>query len=228
MPSLSDPAAVRAAFSAAILRFDRTRPIALLGHNDADGLASLALLARAFAAAGWATRTRIVGRGESPWSAEMRDELAGESIGGLVIADLGVRPAHPRPDAPTIVIDHHVPQDMPEGAVVISGHGETPEPTTSMLAFWCAGALADAEPWVWLAALGLVGDMGDEAAFPEFARAKAFGVTAMRDAVALVNARSPHGFRRRVRGASSAAERGGAEGGHRRRLAGRRRAPRRA
>ena len=54
------------AFADAIREFDRTKPVWILGHNDADGLSATALFARAFGEAGWAVRTRIVGRGESP------------------------------------------------------------------------------------------------------------------------------------------------------------------
>ncbi len=71
---------------------------------------------------------------------------------------------------------------------MISGHGMDPIPTSSLLAFWCAGTLADAEPWLWLAAVGLIGDMAEEAGFAEMAAARRFGVTALRDAAALVNA----------------------------------------
>lgn len=175
-------------FAKAIQTFDRTRPVWILGHNDADGLSATALFARAFGAAGWVVRIRIVGRGESPWSDAMRTELADEPAGGVVIADLGVRDALPKPGVPTVVVDHHIPGISPDGATVISGHGQDPIPTSSLLAFWCAGALAEAEPWLWLAAMGLIGDMSDKAGFPEMEAARRFGVTALRDAVALVNA----------------------------------------
>ncbi len=177
-----------ATFARAIREFDRTRPVWILGHNDADGLSATALLARAFGQAGWTVRTRIIGRGESPWSDAMRTELADEPAGGVVITDLGVRDALPKPGVPTVVVDHHIPGHPPAGATVISGHGQDPIPTSSLLAFWCAGAMVDAEPWLWLAAVGLIGDMAEKAGFPEMEAARRFGVTALRDAAALVNA----------------------------------------
>ena len=182
-----DAAGVRERFAAVVARFDRSRPVWVLGHNDADGLSATALFARAFEAAGWTVRTRIVGRGESPWSAEMREELAGVEAGGIVVTDLGVRDGVLKPGVPAIVVDHHVPTGAPE-AEVITGYGLDPIPTSSLLAFWCAGALADPEPWLWLAAVGLIGDMADGAGFPEMAAARRYGITALRDAVSLVNA----------------------------------------
>ncbi len=185
---LSDASTVvRARFAAVVSRFDRTRPVWVLGHNDADGLSATALFTRAFTAAGWSVRTRIVGRGESPWSAEMREELAGVDAGGIVVTDLGVRDGAPKPGVPTVVVDHHVPTGAPD-AEVITGYGLDPIPTSSLLAFWCAGALADPEPWLWLAAVGLIGDMADGAGFPEMAAARRYGITALRDAVSLLNA----------------------------------------
>ena len=178
----------RGGASEALDRFDPTAPVWVLGHNDADGLSAVAILARALAAQGCTVRTRIVGRGESPWSQEMRAELAGEAVGGVIIADLGVRDTPPRPDVATLVLDHHVPQAAPPGAVVISGHAMARIPTTSLLAYWCAQAVGEAKPLLWLAALGLIGDMAEDAGFPEMAEARRYGITALRKAVSLINA----------------------------------------
>jgi single-stranded-DNA-specific exonuclease len=50
-------------------------------------------------------------------------------------------------------------------------------------------ALGEQEDLLWLAAIGAIGDMADESAFPEIAEAqKRYGKTALRDAVSLVNA----------------------------------------
>ena len=182
-----DAAGVRARFGAAVERFDRSRPVLVLCDKDADGLSAGALFVRAFRAAGWTAEARVVGRGESPWSEAMRDELSDRELGGLVITDLGVRDGGPRPDTPTVVVDHHVPTGEPD-AEVITGYGLDPVPTSSLLAFWCAGALADVEPWLWLAALGIIGDLAEDAGFSEMAAARVHGITALRDAVSLINA----------------------------------------
>ena len=187
-PSAPAPSAVVSAFTAAVAGFDRGKPVWVLGHNDADGLAATALFARGFGAAGWDVRTRIVGRGESAYSDEIRAELRGAVAGGVVITDLGVRPDLPIPGVPTVVVDHHVPGAAPAGATVITGFGMEPIPTSSLLAYWCAGVLADAAPWLWIAAVGMIGDMAEDAGFAEMAEARRFGVTALRAAASLVNA----------------------------------------
>lgn len=178
------------AFRLALDRFDRGRAALLVTHHDADGLSAAALLARGLARAGRPGALRIVGRGETPWSEAMRAELGGrQDIGGLIVSDLGMRPVVLRQATPTILIDHHVPAGTPENATIISGHGLEPTPTSSLLAYWCTQALAEAEDLLWLAAIGIIGDLGDKAPFEELAVArKRYGATALREAVSLVNA----------------------------------------
>lgn len=186
----ADPrAAARAAFVEALGAFDRKRPVLVLGHFDADGLSAAAILRRALERASWQADVRIVGKGENPWSEAMREELAAQDPGALIVADLGVQAGEVLPGVPTVLIDHHVPIGAPEAATVIGGHGLRPEPTSALLAYWCAEGLGEAGDLLWLAGLGLVGDMAEEAGFPEMAEAQArYGKTALRNAVSMVNA----------------------------------------
>ena len=192
-PSLQNASDRRApvcqAFGDVVRRFDGARPSLILGHFDADGLSAVAILARALERSGRSAEVRLVGKGENPWSVEMRAELAARAPGGLIVTDLGVRDGEIAPGVPTVLIDHHVPAGTPGEAVVISGNGCLPEPTSALLAYWCAGALGPADDLLWLAALGLIGDMAEGAGFPEMADAQArYGKTALRSAVALINA----------------------------------------
>jgi single-stranded-DNA-specific exonuclease len=88
-----------------------------------------------------------------------------------------------------VLLDHHVPTGVPEEALLVSGHGLHPTPTTSLLAWWCAGAVAEVDGLLWLAALGIIGDMEEASGFPELAAARGrWGITALRNAVSLLNA----------------------------------------
>jgi single-stranded-DNA-specific exonuclease len=175
-------------FRAELGRFDPSRRPLILSHFDADGLSAAAILSRALDRAGRPVDVRVIGKGENPWSPVLRDALEARRPGGLLVTDLGVRKGDILPGAPTVLIDHHVPTGTPGEAVVISGDGWTPEPTSSLLAFWCAEALGPADDLLWLAALGLIGDMAD-GDFPELAEAQTrHGKTALRDAASLVNA----------------------------------------
>lgn len=182
------PADVAPAFRAALDRFDPGRRPLILGHFDADGLSAVAILARALDRAGRPAEIRVTGKGENPWSPVLRAELEERQPGGLIVTDLGIRQGDILPGLPTVLVDHHVPTGTPGEAAVISGNGWRPEPTSSLLAFWCAQALGDNDDLLWLAALGLIGDMAGED-FPQLADAQArYGKTALRDAVSLVNA----------------------------------------
>ena len=165
-------------------------PPLLVSHDDADGLSSAALLARHWQAVrGARPDVRLLGRGENAWNAPFAAELDERAPDAVVIADLGVAGSRPAPAAPLAVIDHHVPTGTPDDALVVSGYGLKPTPSTSVLAWWCAAGMGDAADLDWLAAIGLVGDYGDKAAFPLIARAKKrYGAGKLREAVSLVNA----------------------------------------
>lgn len=186
----------RSAFLGAVDRFDPARPALVLTHNDADGLSAGALLMRALRGAGRAADIRVLGRGEGAWSEETAAELRARAPGGLLVSDLGVEEGAPLPGLPTAVIDHHVPRGTPGDAALVSGYGQDPTPTSSLLAYWCAQGLSgstdtpdSADAPLWLAAVGIAGDLGDKAPFAELAEArKRYGATALREAVSLVNA----------------------------------------
>ena len=159
----------------------------ILSHDDADGLSSAALLARAFARRGMETPVRLVGRGENAWSDAVAAEVAERAPPGLVVADLGMRG---RGLAPRMaVVDHHVPTGEPEGACLVHGYGLDPVPTSSLLSLWCAEGLGEADDLLWLAAVGLLGDLGDKAPFAALPTAKKrFGAGKLRELTSLVNA----------------------------------------
>lgn len=167
------------------------RPL-LAFHNDADGLSAGVILIKSLAAAGVMPVPRIVGKGENAFSAvfaaEVQARQSSGEITGLIIADLGVSSALSVGDLAVVLIDHHEPTGFPEKATVISGIADDPVPTSSLLAFRCAQSLGDAEPLLWLAAIGLIGDMAEQSGFAEMEAARALGITALRKAAALVNA----------------------------------------
>jgi len=163
--------------------------IVVAGHFDADGLAAVAILLRALRAGGRDAEAAIVGKGETPWDASFADRLRAISPAGLIVTDLGTRGDPVLPGVPTLTIDHHRPTGMPPDGVTLSGHELDPEPTSALIAWWAAAAIGDQSELQWLAALGLIGDMAPEHAFPELAEAQQrWGKTALRDATSLVNA----------------------------------------
>jgi single-stranded-DNA-specific exonuclease len=164
------------------------RPL-LVFHNDADGLSAGAILHLVMLKRGYGSAIRIIGKGENAYSDDFISEVEARKPTGVIIADLGVSNRVKLPDLPMIIIDHHAPTGVPEDATVISGFNDDPVPTTSLLAYRCAQAMGDDEGLLWLAALGIIGDMAEDYGFVEMADArKAYGVTALRKAASLINA----------------------------------------
>jgi hypothetical protein len=181
--------AARAATVDALAGFRNEGPIVVLGHFDADGLAAVAVLVRALGQAGRTAHPLVLGKTESPWDAAVGERIAALGPAGLIVADLGTRPEPVLAGCPTLVIDHHVPTGTPGEAITISGNGLDPEPTSALLAWWAATALGDVADLLWLAAIGLIGDMAEARDFPELGQAQArWGKTALKDATVLVNA----------------------------------------
>jgi single-stranded DNA-specific DHH superfamily exonuclease len=180
--------ATRNAMLDALAGFRRDRTIIVLSHFDADGLSAAAILVRALGRAGHAAIPFVIGKTESPWDLAVGGRIAALDPAGLIVADLGTRPEPVLFGCPALVLDHHVPTGEPQNAVTISGNGLDPEPTTALLAWWAASALGDQSHLLWLAAIGLIGDMADGLGFPELDEAQArWGKTALRDATSLVN-----------------------------------------
>ena len=164
------------------------RPL-LVFHNDADGLSSGAILQNVMLKRGYGSANRIIGKGENAYSDDFARELETFQPTGLIIADLGVSNRAKLPDIPTVIIDHHAPTGVPDNATVISGFNDDPVPTTSLLAYRCAKAAGLDEGLLWLAALGIIGDLAEDYGFAEMADARsAYGVTALRNAASLINA----------------------------------------
>ena len=111
-------------------------------HTDADGLAAGAITLRHRGLS--AADAKLFGRGHGPWTDPMPDAAA--------VLDQGVRET----DRPWLLIDHHAPEGSPPNALVVSGFGEDPTPSTSAL---MRRLLPDAPAW--LAAVGAAGDYGD-------------------------------------------------------------------
>lgn len=179
----------------------RATRVHVLCDSDADGLPAGALLLRTLAAAGFGNVTGECRRkSESAWGAEVLERVRSFAPRALIVADLGSR-GEPLlgTEIPTLLVDHHCPIGVPEGAVLLTAYGTGAEggdgkdvATTGLMAWWCARALLGeelAEQWLWLAGISILSDLGDKAPFEELARAKKrFGGGALRDATSLLNA----------------------------------------
>lgn len=169
---------------------DRTKRMVILCHFDADGLAAGALLGRGIPRIGF-NNVQIVPaqRGESAFSDALRTRLAHYHPDYLIVTDLGIDRSGVLADVPTLYIDHHRPEGMPQNAVVVSGYEWDPIPCSAWLAYDPLAAVTDMSDLNWIAAIGILSDLGDAAPWAELAAVKKqYTAKWLREAVALVNA----------------------------------------
>lgn len=165
-------------------------------HFDADGLAAGALFGRALPLLGF-TEVVVVpsGRDESAFSDGARQRLAALEPASLIVTDLGVnaRGTLEAEGVPTLYVDHHRPSGVPDDAFVVSAYDWKPIPCSAWLAY---GLLEAAAPDVdelreldWIAAIGVISDLGEKAPWPLMADAKRRHTAKwLKEATVLVNA----------------------------------------
>lgn len=161
----------------------------VLGHSDADGLTAAAILARSLRTKGFRVQAGVTRKGENAWSPSVLQRIKDSYPTALIVTDLGSREDTLISDVPTLLIDHHKPTGVPPEAVLLSGYGTEPTPTSGLLAYYCAEALQVSRDLDWLAALSILADLGDKADFPEWREGRRrYGSKNLREAATLLNA----------------------------------------
>jgi hypothetical protein len=106
----------------------------------------------------------------------------------LFVLDLGSRD-QPLIEGPQCFIDHHRPEGVRPGALLISGYGWDPIPNTSLMVFELCTAIADVRDLEWIAAIGVLSDLGDKAPFPILTSVRAtHALKDLKELTTLVNA----------------------------------------
>lgn len=151
-------------------------------------LAAGAILAKAIERAGHTVALEVTGKGGSAWEEASRAAVGRHRPQALVVADLGCRAEPVLPGVPSLFVDHHRPEGVPPGAILITGYGIEPTPTSGLLAWECGKQVADVADLDWIAAISALGDVGDLAPFPELADVRTrHKITPLRDATSLLN-----------------------------------------
>ncbi|MES2462940.1 MAG: DHH family phosphoesterase [Armatimonadota bacterium] len=160
-------------------------------HGDADGTGSAALAVKYLERTGRVVTAAIAPRkGEDLYGEPYRDRLRATKPDALLVLDHGSRSAQVLPEVPTLVVDHH---DAPPGGVPVdvylSGLAESPTPTAALMTWRLLSPLTDLSDVAWYMAVGVIGDLGSDAGFPELGPVKkAFGQKHLTETVALINA----------------------------------------
>ena len=161
-------------------------------HFDADGLGAGAVFGRALPRLGAPNVTVVSsGRHESAFSDEARERLAALEPDALLVTDLGVNDGGTLDQigVPVLYVDHHRPSGQPDGAHVVSGYDWEPIPCSAWLAHDLVRDQADVSDLDWIAAVGVISDLGEKAPWPPMADVKKrFTAKWLKETVALVNA----------------------------------------
>ncbi len=155
------------------------RHTVVLCHFDADGLAAGALFGRGLPLVGTGRVTVVPSlRDESAFSDSARDRLRALEPDALVVTDLGVNAAGTleADGIPVLYVDHHRPSGIPAGALVVSGYDWDPVPCSAWLAYSLLEAVVpdvdEMRELDWIAAIGVISDLGDAAPWTPLADAK--------------------------------------------------------
>ena len=165
-------------------------------HFDADGLGAGALFGRGLPLLGLGNVEVVSsGRSESAFSDAARDRLRALAPDALLVTDLGVNEAGTleADGVPVLYVDHHRPSGVPGGAAVVSGYDWDPVPCSAWLAYdLLEGAVPEVDELReldWIAAVGVISDLGEKAPWPLLADAKKRHTAKwLKETVALVNA----------------------------------------
>lgn len=182
-----DLESARAAFRGFL---ERAKGRLVAAHDfDADGVAAGVLLQRLLERLGKPLERWAPGRLRDAWRADNRAEIAATRPDRLFLLDLGCRDEPVLPKVPTCVVDHHRPEGVPEGTTLVSGYTWTPPTCTAWMLWDLAAPLADMADLDWIAAVGILSDLGPAAPAPVLQAARErHGITCLNKVVALLNA----------------------------------------
>lgn len=187
MPELTS---ARNAFSEWLRMVERQKRFVALHDCDADGVAAGVIWQRGLERLGYADLRRVLPtRERNPWTTENRARVAAARPEALCVLDLGSQDTSVVDGVPSCFIDHHRPDGVPPGDLLISAYSWNPILNTSLLMWELMRPLTDVDDLDWIAAIGTVSDLGERAPFSMLEAAKKkYTAKYLKEATALVNA----------------------------------------
>jgi len=182
-------AAAQQAFTAFVDAMPTTARIVAMHDADADGVTAGVVWQRALERRGFLPQRIIPDRERNAWTVSNRARLQAAQPDYLFVMDLGSQSQPVIPGVPTCFIDHHHPEGVPPGDTLISAYSWEPIPNTSLIVYDLCSSLADIADLDWIAAIGIVSDLGDRAPFELLTAArKKYTAKYLKEATALINA----------------------------------------
>ena len=176
-------------FAAFVDAIPRKARVLVFHDFDADGVTAGVVLQRALERLGFVGVIRMTPtRERDAWSETNRALIANANPAALFVLDLGSRD-EPLANVPSCFLDHHRPDGVPPGALLLTAYAQDPIPNTSLMVYDLCASLVDVSDLDWIAAIGVLSDLGEKAPFPLIAAVKArYSMADLKEATALVNA----------------------------------------
>jgi single-stranded-DNA-specific exonuclease len=180
----------RPRFTSFVESLARDARTVVLHDSDADGVTSGVVLVRTLERLGFTDVRRVIPtRERDAWNDANRALVAAQEPRALFVLDLGVRGEPLVENVPACFVDHHRPAGVPPDAVVISAYTWDPIPNTSLIVYDLCAAIADVRDLDWIAAIGVLSDLGERAPFELLAEVKKrYTMKDLKEATALINA----------------------------------------
>jgi len=165
----------------------------ILYNGEVDGVAGAVIINKALKRLGADTIALPVGKGLNAHSPETKHRLAELDLARLVVVDSGSREGPVLSGVPALVIDHHKPLGKPEVEVFFNTHEEDVTRPSSLAAYDICGQVVNVGDLDWVAALGILGDLGPRAPFSSLRSSfKKYGRKNLIDLVVLINSGQRH------------------------------------
>jgi ATP-dependent DNA ligase I len=181
--------AARDTFQAFVARIQPDKSVVVLHDSDADGVTAGVVLQLALSRAGFENVKLVApNRERNAWTPANRERVTAAAPDSLFVLDLGSQSEPVIAGVPTCFIDHHRPEGVPPGDILISAYSWEPIPNTSLLVWELCSSLTDVSDLDWIAAIGTVSDLGEKAPFEMLAVAKSrYTAKYLKEASALIN-----------------------------------------
>jgi single-stranded-DNA-specific exonuclease len=178
------------AFNAFVGLLSRDARAVALHDSDADGVTAGVVWQRSFERAGFAQAHRVTpDRERNAWTKANKDRVRACAPESLFVLDLGSQAQPIMDHVPTCFIDHHRPEGVLPDATLISAYTWEPIPNTSLLVWKLCASISDTSDLDWIAAIGTLSDLGDNAPFDMLAAAKRkYKAKYLKEATVLINA----------------------------------------
>jgi len=176
-----------------IMDIDSGAKVTLLYHGDGDGVCSAVMVYKCLQRRGISNINPLpLERGENPFSERTTAKINGSDTDFLVVLDSGSRRGTFH-NIRSLVIDHHVPDSVPEVEVFFNTWVDKTNRITSEAVFDLVKRIIPEDDIRWYSLTGTGADAGLSKAFSRYAgKEKKYGNKEIQECISLINASRRH------------------------------------